>query len=178
MVQLSCVTVSQLSWLLPLCLRRWQLGISSLSRSTTKKKMYAAGKFPGGFMKREGRPSTDATLTARLIDRQSALCLRKVFVMKCRSDQHGPFLWWKCLCTNGSYVWFILGSFYLRYSIWRTNRWGTSGLCRWSNHHQPKSRTSRAFASWIDSSWDQACYQHGWVWCQKNCQKKSCWKPF
>ena len=31
--------------------------------------MYAAGKFPGGFMKREGRPSTDATLTARLIDR-------------------------------------------------------------------------------------------------------------
>ncbi len=31
--------------------------------------MYAAGKFPGGWMKREGRPSTDATLTARLIDR-------------------------------------------------------------------------------------------------------------
>lgn len=31
--------------------------------------MYAAGKFPGGFSKREGRPSTDATLTARLIDR-------------------------------------------------------------------------------------------------------------
>ena len=34
-----------------------------------EEKMYAAGKFPGGFMKREGRPSTDATLTARLIDR-------------------------------------------------------------------------------------------------------------
>ena len=32
-------------------------------------KMYAAGKFPGGFMKRESRPSTDETLTARLIDR-------------------------------------------------------------------------------------------------------------
>ena len=31
--------------------------------------MYAAGKFPGGFNKREGRPSLDATLTARLIDR-------------------------------------------------------------------------------------------------------------
>ena len=31
--------------------------------------MYAAGKFPGGFNKREGRPTTDATLTARLIDR-------------------------------------------------------------------------------------------------------------
>lgn len=34
-----------------------------------EEKMYAAGKFPGGFNKREGRPSTDATLTARLIDR-------------------------------------------------------------------------------------------------------------
>ena len=32
-------------------------------------KMYAAGKIPGGFFKREARPSTTATLTARLIDR-------------------------------------------------------------------------------------------------------------
>ncbi|HEY3374243.1 MAG TPA: polyribonucleotide nucleotidyltransferase [Candidatus Aquicultor sp.] len=32
-------------------------------------KMYAAGKIPGGFIKREGRPSEKATLTARLIDR-------------------------------------------------------------------------------------------------------------
>ena len=32
-------------------------------------KYYAAGKFPGGFFKRENRPSNDATLTARLIDR-------------------------------------------------------------------------------------------------------------
>ena len=31
--------------------------------------MYAAGKIPGGFIKREGRPSEHATLTARLIDR-------------------------------------------------------------------------------------------------------------
>ena len=29
----------------------------------------AAGKFPGGFVKREGRPTTKETLTARLIDR-------------------------------------------------------------------------------------------------------------
>ncbi|NUM89129.1 MAG: polyribonucleotide nucleotidyltransferase [Bdellovibrionales bacterium] len=32
-------------------------------------KYYASGKFPGGFFKRENRPSTDATLIARLIDR-------------------------------------------------------------------------------------------------------------
>ncbi|MEI5639237.1 MULTISPECIES: polyribonucleotide nucleotidyltransferase [unclassified Pseudoalteromonas] len=32
-------------------------------------KMYAAGRIPGGFLKREGRPSDGETLTARLIDR-------------------------------------------------------------------------------------------------------------
>ena len=31
--------------------------------------MYAVGKIPGGFIKREGRPSTHAVLTSRLIDR-------------------------------------------------------------------------------------------------------------
>src|SRR6516164_4417052 len=34
-----------------------------------REKTYAAGKFPGGFIKREGRPSTKEILTARLIDR-------------------------------------------------------------------------------------------------------------
>jgi polyribonucleotide nucleotidyltransferase len=36
----------------------------------------AAGKFPGGFLKREGRPTTKETLTARLIDRP----IRPMFV--------------------------------------------------------------------------------------------------
>jgi len=34
-----------------------------------REKYSAAGKFPGGFMKREGRPSTKEILTSRLIDR-------------------------------------------------------------------------------------------------------------
>ncbi|GEK91521.1 polyribonucleotide nucleotidyltransferase [Alkalibacterium kapii] len=34
-----------------------------------EEKMYSVGKIPGGFIKREGRPSENATLTARLIDR-------------------------------------------------------------------------------------------------------------
>ncbi|MGP6147006.1 polyribonucleotide nucleotidyltransferase [Jeotgalibaca sp. A122] len=34
-----------------------------------EEKMYAVGKIPGGFIKREGRPSEHATLTARMIDR-------------------------------------------------------------------------------------------------------------
>lgn len=34
-----------------------------------QEKMYAAGQIPGGFLRREGRPTEHATLTARLIDR-------------------------------------------------------------------------------------------------------------
>ncbi len=34
-----------------------------------RERTYAAGKIPGGFFKREGRPQENATLTARLIDR-------------------------------------------------------------------------------------------------------------
>src|SRR3989449_4157517 len=34
-----------------------------------REKSYAAGKIPGGFLKREGRPSDEEILSARLIDR-------------------------------------------------------------------------------------------------------------
>lgn len=34
-----------------------------------EEKLYAVGKIPGGFLRREGRPSEHATLTARMIDR-------------------------------------------------------------------------------------------------------------
>ncbi|MGY4689868.1 polyribonucleotide nucleotidyltransferase [Salibacterium sp. K-3] len=34
-----------------------------------EERLYAAGKIPGGFIKREGRPSDEAVLTSRLIDR-------------------------------------------------------------------------------------------------------------
>src|SRR5690554_5835366 len=34
-----------------------------------QEKLYAAGKIPGGFLRREGRPSEHETLISRLIDR-------------------------------------------------------------------------------------------------------------
>ncbi len=40
-------------------------------------KMYSAGKIPGGFFKREARPSIGATLTSRLIDRPIRPCFPK-----------------------------------------------------------------------------------------------------
>lgn len=36
---------------------------------TFEEKLYSVGKIPGGFLRREGRPSEHATLTARMIDR-------------------------------------------------------------------------------------------------------------
>lgn len=49
-----------------------------------EEKMYALGKFPGGFMKREGRPSENAILTSRAIDRP----LRPLFPKDLRNDVH------------------------------------------------------------------------------------------
>lgn len=47
-----------------------------------EEKFYAAGKIPGGFFKREGRPSNNAILTSRLIDRP----LRPLFPKEYRND--------------------------------------------------------------------------------------------
>src|SRR6188472_3809911 len=47
-----------------------------------EEKMYAAGKIPGGFIKREGRPSEQATLASRLTDRP----LRPLFPKEYRND--------------------------------------------------------------------------------------------
>ena len=49
-----------------------------------EERMYAVGKIPGGFIKREGRPSEKATLSARLIDRP----LRPLFPKNLRHDVH------------------------------------------------------------------------------------------
>ena len=49
-----------------------------------QEKTYAAGKIPGGFFKREGRPSEKETLTARLIDRPIRPLFPKQF--KCETQ--------------------------------------------------------------------------------------------
>jgi polyribonucleotide nucleotidyltransferase len=49
-----------------------------------EERMYAAGKIPGGFFRREGRPSETATLTARLTDRP----LRPTFRDGFRDEVH------------------------------------------------------------------------------------------
>ena len=55
-------------------------------------KTYAAGKIPGGFFKREGRPSEKETLTSRLIDRP----IRPLFVDGFRNET-------QIICTTTSH---------------------------------------------------------------------------
>lgn len=49
-----------------------------------EERQYAVGKIPGGFIKREGRPTEHATLSARLIDRP----IRPLFPEGYRNDVH------------------------------------------------------------------------------------------
>ena len=49
-----------------------------------EERFYSAGKIPGGFIKREGRPSETATLTCRIIDRS----IRSLFQGHIRNDIH------------------------------------------------------------------------------------------
>lgn len=44
-----------------------------------EEKLYSVGKIPGGFIKREGKPSEKAILTSRVIDRRFAPCSRRSF---------------------------------------------------------------------------------------------------
>ena len=47
-----------------------------------EEKMYAVGKIPGGYLKREGKPSEKAVLTSRVIDRP----IRPLFPKDLRND--------------------------------------------------------------------------------------------
>lgn len=49
-----------------------------------EERFYSAGKIPGGFIKREGRPSETAVLSARMIDRS----IRSLFPEHLRNDVH------------------------------------------------------------------------------------------
>ncbi len=60
--------------------------ISSPSSSTTARSTYAAGRIPGGFFKREGRPTEKEILSSRLIDRS----IRPLFDKDFRVRGPGP----------------------------------------------------------------------------------------
>jgi polyribonucleotide nucleotidyltransferase len=86
-----------------------------------QERTYAAGKIPGGFFKREGRPSEKEILTSRLIDRPLRPLFPESFynevqivatVMSSRHDRR------------------ICGAGFVRYSVRRPDRRGARGLCQ------------------------------------------------
>ena len=97
-----------------------------------EEKQYSVGKIPGGFIKREGRPSEKATLTCRLIDRP----LRPLFEKGMRNDvqvvvtilsveQDGHDRFFRCPGCQ-------------RYSVERTDRRCAGGPCQRSVCHLPR----------------------------------------
>ena len=72
-VVLACATASE----------KPRDGIDFLPLSVDfEERMYAAGKIPGGFLRREGRPGEKAILTSRVIDRP----IRPLFPKDLRND--------------------------------------------------------------------------------------------
>ena len=71
-----------------------------------EERMYAAGRIPGSFFRREGRPSTNAILACRLIDRP----LRPTFVKGLRNEvqvvitvmSHNPDDYYDVVAINGA----------------------------------------------------------------------------
>ena len=71
-----------------------------------EEKLYAAGKIPGGFIRREGRPSEQAILNSRLIDRP----IRPLFPKDFRNDVQVVATVWSvdqeadpaCMAINGA----------------------------------------------------------------------------
>ena len=83
MVLLLCITEIPPCFLLQLLLKKPREGIDFFPLSVEyEEKMYAAGKMPGGFNKREGKPSENAILTSRVIDRP----MRPLFPKDYRND--------------------------------------------------------------------------------------------
>ena len=69
-------------------------------------KMYAVGRIPGGYLKREARPSEKGTLTARLVDRP----IRPSFPDGMRNDVHIVITTLSCDQVNQSDVISIMGA--------------------------------------------------------------------
>lgn len=79
--------------------------------------MYAVGKIPGGFIKREGRPSERATLTARLIDRPIRPMFSEGFRNEVQITNIVMSVEQRLYTRNGCNVWVFLSVSNFRYSV-------------------------------------------------------------
>ena len=107
-----------------------------------REKFYAGGKIPGGFIKREGRPSDKEILSARLIDR----CIRPLLPDGFKNET-------QIICNvlsadpdhDSDVVAGVAASAALphRRALWRACRKSQSGQNRWRVRHQPGKKHAR-----------------------------------
>ncbi len=112
-----------------------------------EERMYAAGKIPGGFIKREGRPTEAATLAARLTDRP----IRPLFPKGYKAEVQVITTVMSADQENDPDILSIIGaSTALTLSqipVGRSDRRGADGIHRRAHRHQPdvvRSRRQRA----------------------------------
>ena len=82
-----------------------------------EERMYAAGKIPGGFIKREGRPSEKAILSSRLIDRPIRPLFPKGFYNDVQVVATVMCVDPDCSPRNRRYDRLICGLVHIRYSV-------------------------------------------------------------
>ena len=108
-----------------------------------EEKLYSVGKIPGGFIKREGRPSEKAILTSRLIDRP----LRPLFPKGMRNDVQvvavAMSVGHQQRAGNPGHDWLLRRAVRFRYSFCRPHWRGQHRPDRWRVHRQPERRTAR-----------------------------------
>ena len=82
-----------------------------------EEKLYAVGKIPGSFLKREGRPSQKAILTSRLVDRP----IRPLFPKDMRNDV-SVVMTVLSVDQDYSHAGYLLRTVHLGHSVERPNR--------------------------------------------------------
>ena len=95
-----------------------------------EEKLYAAGKIPGGFIKREGRPSEKAILNSRLMDRPLRPLFPKGYFNDVQVTRFG------CTGGNSRYDRLFRGIVNFRYSVGRTHRFSVDRNDRRGIHHK------------------------------------------
>ena len=103
-----------------------------------QEKAFAAGKIPGGFFKREGRPSEKETLVSRLIDRPIRPLFAEGFRNEVQVDRDRPVA---TIMENDPDVVAMIGVLGraddVRHSVHGPDRRGTRRLQKWPVFAQP-----------------------------------------
>ena len=137
-----------------------------------REKAAAVGKFPGGYFKREGRPTEKETLTSRMIDRplrplfpQGYLYDTQIISILLSADgENDPDI----LAINGASAALCVSRYSVRRSDWRRARRSRE----WPVRRQPDARSSAARAISISfTSATENDVDHDRRLGQRNCRK-------